>query len=191
MRIPIVASIIAIAAILTMIGLGIWQLERKGEKDLLLAQYEGATNLASVAYPDTAKISNILPLFRLSQVECKRVLGWRNISGANDAGEAGFAHLATCETTRSEAIVAVGWSKRPENPAWTGGTVSGIIGPHKPQAIKLVVTDRIEGFGLLAKPSPANIPNNHLLYAIQWFIFASAAAIIYGLALRSRMKSPK
>jgi len=57
------------------------------------------------------------------------------------------------------------------------------------QRIKPVVTDNVKGLDQLSLPSPQQIPNNHLLYAIQWFIFATAAAIIYVLALRKRMQS--
>jgi cytochrome oxidase assembly protein ShyY1 len=40
-----------------------------------------------------------------------------------------------------------------------------------------------------APPSAADVPNNHLAYAVQWFIFAAVALIIYVLALRRRNKS--
>ena len=36
-RIPILSTIVVIAAVLTMIGLGIWQLGRKTEKEALIA----------------------------------------------------------------------------------------------------------------------------------------------------------
>ena len=32
------------------------------------------------------------------------------------------------------------------------------------------------------------IPNNHRCYAVQWFVFAAIALVIYGLALRKRLK---
>ncbi|HNJ47416.1 MAG TPA: SURF1 family protein, partial [Novosphingobium sp.] len=32
-----------------------------------------------------------------------------------------------------------------------------------------------------------DIPNNHLSYAVQWFLFAATALVIYGLALRKRL----
>ena len=45
--------------------------------------------------------------------------------------------------------------------------------------------------GLEANPSPDidAVPNNHLAYAVQWFLFAAIAAIIYALAVvwRNRM----
>jgi len=39
-----------------------------------------------------------------------------------------------------------------------------------------------------APPSIESIPNNHRLYAAQWFFFALAAAVIYALALRQRWR---
>ncbi len=35
------------------------------------------------------------------------------------------------------------------------------------------------------------VPNNHLAYAGQWFFFAAVAGIIYTLALRRRISSPR
>jgi surfeit locus 1 family protein len=37
-------------------------------------------------------------------------------------------------------------------------------------------------------PDPSSIPNNHLAYAVQWFLFAGLALLIYALALRKRLK---
>ena len=36
-------------------------------------------------------------------------------------------------------------------------------------------------------PDPSEIPNNHFAYAIQWFLFALTALVIYGLAVRKRL----
>ena len=185
---PIIPTIIAAAAVITMIALGIWQLQRKDEKEALLARYGNATELEPVAYPAKPDAGN-LPLYRQSAVECAKVTGWRSIAGNNIEDELGFAHLASCQTenaTAAEAIVAVGWSPRPQPPEWNGGTVTGIIAPHKPEFIKLVVTNDVAGLKRLTMPSPANIPNNHLLYAIQWFIFAFAATVIFLLAARKK-----
>ena len=37
-----------------------------------------------------------------------------------------------------------------------------------------------------APPDLSAVPNNHLAYGVQWFLFAGIAATIYGLALRRR-----
>ena len=43
--------------------------------------------------------------------------------------------------------------------------------------------------GLEANPGPdlSAVPNNHLAYAVQWFLFAAVAAVIYAIALRRRL----
>jgi surfeit locus 1 family protein len=185
---PVMPTLLVALAVATMIGLGIWQLQRKGEKEALLSRYEAAAGLPAVAWPAVPDPDN-LPLFRKSALMCINVVGWQSVSGTSTAGEAGFAHIASCQTGGAEgpgAKVAVGWSPRPDNPAWQGGAVNGMIAPDKPQLIKLVSSDSVPGLERLATPSPEQIPNNHLLYAIQWFIFAAAAAVIYVLAVRKR-----
>jgi surfeit locus 1 family protein len=191
MKWPVIPTILVSAAVATMIGLGIWQLQRKEQKEQLLARYEAAANLPPVTWPSVPD-KDALPLFRKSTLMCIKVLRIETVSGSNREGKAGFAHLASCSTGGAEgpgAKVAIGWSERPQSPKWAGGAVNGIIAPDNQQLIKLVVTDRVEGLQQLSLPSPQQIPNNHLLYAIQWFIFAAAAAIIYILALRKRMQS--
>lgn len=187
---PVVPTILVALAVATMIGLGIWQLQRKGEKEALLVRYEASAGLPPVVWPAVPDPDS-LPLFRKSSLMCIKVTGWQAVSGTNIAGDAGFAHVASCQTGGMEgpgAKVAIGWSPRPEKPEWQGGPVSGTIAPDKPQLIKLVSSDAVSGLQKLAAPSPEQIPNNHLLYAIQWFIFAAAAAIIYVLAVRRRQQ---
>ena len=190
-RLPVIPTLLVVLAVATMIGLGIWQLQRKAQKDELLSCYESAVGLPAVAWP-TVPDPAALPLFRRSSLICVRVVKIETVSGSNAAGKAGFAHVASCQTGKAEgpdAKVAFGWSERPQSPKWDGGRVKGIIAPYGAQRIKLVSTDAVDGLDILAEPSPSQIPNNHLLYAIQWFIFATAATIIYILALRKRTKA--
>jgi len=189
---PIIPTMIVIIAVAIMIGLGVWQLQRKAEKEALLARYNAADGLPAVTWPDVPD-PKALPLFRRSTLMCGKVLKIESVSGSNRAGDAGFAHVASCQTGGAEGVnakVAIGWSERPQSPSWSGGLVRGIIAPDGMQLIKLVSTDPADGLQQLALPSPAQIPNNHFLYAIQWFIFAAAAAIIYILAVRKRLKTP-
>ena len=37
---PVIATILVVAAVATMIALGVWQLQRKGEKEALIALYQ-------------------------------------------------------------------------------------------------------------------------------------------------------
>ena len=86
--------------------------------------------------------------------------------------------------------VELGWSKDP-NAKWTwpGGPVSGIIAPDRQQRIRLVAASAPPGLQPSAMPSLDMIPNNHRSYAIQWFLFAGAALVIYVLALRKRLRA--
>ena len=191
-RWPIIPTIIVIIAVAIMIGLGVWQLQRKAEKEALLARYNAADGLPAIAWP-VVPDPKALPLFRRSTLTCVKVAKIESVSGSNRAGDAGFAHVASCQTGGAEGVnakVAIGWSERPQSPSWNGGLVRGIIAPDGVQLIKLVSTDPADGLQQLALPSPAQIPNNHFLYAIQWFIFAAAASIIYILAVRKRLKTP-
>ncbi len=54
--------------------------------------------------------------------------------------------------------------------------------------VKLVADEGQGGLEPLARPDPANLPNNHLAYAGQWFFFALTALVIYVLALRARLR---
>lgn len=187
-RWPVIPTIFVASAVATMIGLGVWQLQRKGEKEALLAQYAAAANQPAIAWP-AVPLPDQLPLFRKSSLMCIKVVRWESVSGKNVDGEPGVAHVAHCQTGGAEgpgAKVAVGWSARPDNPSWTGGAISGVIAPDPEAHIRLVATEAPAGLKRLAPPSTESIPNNHLAYAIQWFFFAAAAAAIYVLALRRR-----
>ena len=54
--------------------------------------------------------------------------------------------------------------------------------------MRLVAATPGPGLSASAPPSPVTIPNNHLSYAIQWFLFAGIALVIYVLALRGRRR---
>lgn len=188
LRFPIFPTIIVAAAVATMIGLGVWQLQRKADKEALLVQYAEASELPTIAWP-AVPLPNALPLFRKSSLMCVKVERWESVSGKNADGKAGFAHVAHCHIGGGEgpgAKVAIGWSARPETPNWSGGVVTGMIAPDNQALIRLVAETAPVGLQTLAPPSPDSIPNNHLMYAIQWFFFAFAAAVIFVLALRKR-----
>lgn len=188
-RLPILPTILVGLAVLTMIGLGVWQLRRAEWKNALLARYEAAQGLPPIAYPAVPTPDNP-PLFRRSSAFCLQVIDWRATSGRNALGESGWAHVASCRRGREgPGLQAVmGWSKDPRPPAWRGGEVQGVIAPDARHVIRLVATTPAPGLQAVAPPSPADIPNNHLAYAVQWFFFAAAAALIYALAVRARLR---
>lgn len=188
-RPPLVPTLIVAAAVAVMIALGFWQLRRADEKQALLDRYRAAEGLPPVAFPTIPTASEDLPLFRRATGHCLRVLDRRTAAGQNRRGETGFLHIADCGSGAEGPGMAVemGWSKDPNAGAgWAGGEVRGTIAPDRQSRIRLVSATGLGGLEPSAEPSPATIPNNHLSYAVQWFLFAGIAVLIYVLALRAR-----
>jgi cytochrome oxidase assembly protein ShyY1 len=190
-KLPLIPTIVVAAAIATMIGLGIWQLGRAGEKDALIASYRAAANQPPVAWPagpgDRAAL-----LYRRATGFCVEVSGWRAIAGRNRQGQTGWSHIAACRTGGMEGPgmqVDMGWGRDHRPPqGWRGGAVSGVIAPDRENAIRLVSDAAAQGLQPSAAPNPEDLPNNHMMYAWQWFFFAVTAGLIYFLALKRRQQ---
>jgi cytochrome oxidase assembly protein ShyY1 len=192
-RLPVIPTLLVLAAVLTMIALGMWQIRRSGEKNALIAQFERAAQLPPIAFPSTPPADNAL-LYRRATGFCLEPVAWRAAAGQNLRGETGWSHIASCRTGGAEGPgmqVDMGWSKQSSAPAgWRGGKVTGIIAPDRDHRIRLVSARPAPGLIPSAPPAPREMANNHLLYAAQWFFFALAAAVIYALALRRRLAAP-
>jgi cytochrome oxidase assembly protein ShyY1 len=190
-RWPLIPTILVAAAVATMIGLGIWQLQRRQEKLALLDRLAAAQHLPPISWP-TAPFSGAPPLFRSATGNCLAVTGFRTAAGQNREGDPGFLVIADCRVGAEGPGMAVelGWSKNPNaGRDYKGGLVTGIIAPDSKSRMRLVAATPGPGLMASAAPSPDSIPNNHLSYAIQWFLFAAAATLIYALALKKRERS--
>lgn len=190
MRFPLLPTLIVAAAVVAMIGLGIWQLRRAEEKTALIAHYRAAAGQGPVAWPALPPADDSL-LYRRAAGFCTEVTGWRAVAGRNRRGESGWSHVAACRTGGMEGPgmqADMGWSRDHHAPRWRGGAVSGTIAPDRRHRIRLVADAAAPGLQPSAAPNPEDLPNNHLLYAFQWFFFALTAAVIYLLALRRRQR---
>lgn len=187
-RIPLFATLLVGLAVVTMVALGLWQLDRKHWKDALVERYAAASgNRDEVAFPQT-KAEREAALYRKSSVECLRVESRQAISGRNAAGEAGWAYTVRCALRGGGgATVVLGWSRRPGDADWSEGPVSGVIGPGADGEVRLIAAPPLAGLAANATPDPREVPNNHLSYAVQWFLFAICAAVIYALAVWKRL----
>ena len=190
-KVPLVPTVIVAAAIAVMIGLGVWQLQRARWKEGLLHHYSQAGSLPPIAFPGGPLTDEQLPLFRHATGVCLRPVSRRTVPGEGSSGEPGYVLVVDCVTGAEGPgmSVAVGWSKNPNAAIdWKGGPVSGIIAPDSKTRMRLVAASAPRGLEPVAPPSLSSVPNNHRSYAIQWFLFAGIAALIYGLALRMRWK---
>jgi surfeit locus 1 family protein len=186
-----------------MIALGVWQLQRADWKEALIARYAANRALPPTAYTGLAPVADSM-MFRKSRVTCLRVASWRVTGGSTPTGQGGYRHIASCVTSAEGpgALIDMGVSPDPAyKPAWTGGVVDGLITTEPGQTSligkafgtapllrpMLVADVPAPGLAASAPPSVDGISNNHLAYAVQWFLFAGVAMVIYGLALRRRM----
>lgn len=204
-RFPIFSTLIVGAAVATMIALGLWQLDRRAEKAALLALYRANLTQPAMAFPKTAPVADAA-LFRRSALMCLEVTGWKTEAGRSIQGASGYRWIAACRTGAEGpgALVDMGVARNPSvRPTWSGGPISGRISTEpshmslfdrlggKQEVLRpmLIATMPAAGLAASAPPSPEDVPNNHLAYAVQWFLFASIAAIIYLIALRRRMRA--
>ena len=205
-RLPLVPTLIVAAAVLVMIGLGVWQLQRRAEKEAMLTLVAANPARPSVAFPAYPPVPSEL-LFRRSSAHCLHVVRWHSEAGRAADGSVGYRYIAECATGAEGPglLVAVGVAQSPDaRPQWHGGQMRGWIGEepdHRsllsriggrapPLRPMLIAGEAVPGLKPLAPPTAADVPNNHLAYAVQWFFFAAIAVIIYLLALRKRAKLP-
>ena len=202
-RVPIVATLVVAPAVATMIALGIWQLGRAKEKDALRARYERNLALPLIALPPVGEVDESLHYRRVTG-HCLQVMEWRETGGASASGRGGTRFIATCRADAAGHRFAadMGVSVDPRSAAaWSGGDVVGRVTAEPsraglvdrilrraPPSGPMIVSERAAP-GLEASAQPTGeVVNNSLSYAFQWFFFAAVAAVIYGLALRRRLK---
>ncbi|MEM1195183.1 MAG: SURF1 family protein [Pseudomonadota bacterium] len=184
-RVPLIPTILVLAAAATMVALGIWQLGRADEKAALIAAYQRALeDDALIEWPQPEAYADAL--YRRTAVDCRKVRGIDSIGGKSTQGRTGWVHIARCEDERAGlANVTMGWSLGTTPPAWSGGEVTGRVAPYG-DTVRLIASEPVAGLEPLARPDPNDLPNNHLAYTGQWFFFAITALVIYFLALKSK-----
>ena len=187
-RLPLIPTLLVLLAVGVMVRLGFWQIERLHQKEALLARYAGAAQFSSEIGPAQFGDEREAILYRHTAFECLRVESVTAIAGLSAKGESGIAHVARCSIGGGGGVdVTLGWSSNPAPPQWAGGAVAGIIGPKGKTDVRVIADPPLAGLAANARPDPANIANNHLSYAVQWFLFALTALVIYALALRKRL----
>lgn len=195
-RVPVLPTIVVAIAVAAMVALGLWQLlDRAPRKAAYLAQVAANPLRPPVAFP---AVADEALLFRRSRATCLHPVRQTLVG----AGSAGYRLIVECATAPQAEVVTVqlGTTRDPAfRSRWPGGVVAGFIS-HAPDGRSLIATlfdHRVARPMLVAdtpppgltanpRPNPAAVANNHLSYAVQWFLFAVIAAVIYGIAVRRR-----
>ncbi|MEO5494841.1 MAG: SURF1 family protein [Sphingomonas sp.] len=198
-RLPVIPTTLVALAVMAMIGLGIWQLQRRTEKLAALAVLAANPSKPMITMPIPAIGDDLL--FRRAGAMCLQPISF----STEGAGNAGYRIIAQCKTGAEGPgfAVQIGTTRDVDfKPTWSGGHVTGMIS-HTPsdtpliaelfnkkaqRPLLLVADTPAPGLNANAVPSIDSIPNNHLAYAVQWFAFAAIALVIYGLALRRRAR---
>lgn len=193
-RLPLIPTVIVLLAVAVMVRLGFWQIDRMHQKDAQIASYSAAIHeTAAIDAPDFTGLDERL-LYRRVSFTCPRVASWRTTAGRSADNRDGIIQVARCEWSDGTAAkphaveVEAGWSNNPASPSWSGGLVTGIYVPGGLLGYKVVAEPPLGGLVANARPDPNDLPNNHWSYAIQWFLFALTALVIYALALRKRTR---
>lgn len=197
-RWPVVPTIVVGIAVAIMIALGLWQLlDRLPAKEAYIAQLAGNPAKPAIAFP---RFPDETLLFRRASAFCLEPV---SITRAG-AGGAGYRLIAACRTGAEGPGIKVqlGTTRDPLGKvAWRGGKMSGwiahapdsrpliaTIASKQPQELLLVADTPVAGLNPNKQPDVGLVPNNHLAYGVQWFLFAGVAAIIYVVAVRRRMR---
>lgn len=132
-RFPYIATLVAFGAIVIMLGLGFWQLERKAEKDLRLANIEAAKKSANISitqaftnielYQDYIVVGQGTPSLQYFYIDNKLI-----------DGRAGFHVLVPYRTDLGVLMINMGWvastgvrAKLPDIEIDLPDTIEGIV----------------------------------------------------------------
>ena len=192
-QVPVIATAVVALAVAAMVALGLWQLlVRLPEKEAYLAQLAGNPAKPVVAFPDAP---DDRLLFRQAEATCAPPV---EVTRAG-AGNAGYRLIANCAGGAGPKV-QLGTTHDPRKTlAWQGGPVRGWISHapdaapliaqawrRRPQDLLLVSATPIAGLEPNTQPDVGLVPNNHLAYAVQWFLFAGVALVIDALAVVRR-----
>ena len=197
-RLPPGPTLFTLVAVVLMVGLGIWQLQRRVWKEALIAAAEAAPEQPpmTLAALKSALQQGAPVQYRQVRVPCRlgtvKPVDLR--PGASLDGNPGYLVLVPCAP---DIVVAAGWTMRPDALAapitvdadFTGMIIERPYGPQPGKPRVLVIPDSaVPPLQPGRQPRPADLPNNHLGYAFQWFGFALTLSIIYAIWLRRRWR---
>jgi surfeit locus 1 family protein len=202
-RIPIFPTLVVAALVALLVGLGIWQLQRREWKAGLIAQLEAAQTLPLLEPVDfqRALAGEISVQYRRAELRCApgKVLPYDLKGGSSAGGKSGYLLLVSCRPNREppEIVAVAGWTGRPDavrtellvDTVFTGVVIERPYGdaPDRPKFM-LIPDTAIPPLQRSRVPTPADLPDNHLSYAGQWFGLAGVLVVIYALWLRRRQR---
>jgi hypothetical protein len=139
--------------------------------------------------------------YRRAELPCSpgRVLPYDLKGGSSIGGKSGYLVLVSCRPNRQppDIVAVAGWTKRADagrteimvDTMFKGLVIERPYGdaPGRPQFM-LIPDTAVPPLLPSRMPTPADLPDNHLSYAGQWFGLALVLVAIYALWLRRRWR---
>jgi surfeit locus 1 family protein len=196
-RLPLVPTLVVALAVAAMVWLGFWQIRRAHWKEAMLADYAAAQAMPAVDLDPLldGRTAPLPPLsFRRALVTCHARDADVDVRAGRSAADVpGQAYYVACRPGAAGLAgrirVIAGWATHPDavRRLSLDGLVAGRLGlVEEDGPVTLTAATAAAPLAPAQGPSIENIPNNHRLYAAQWFFFAAAALVIYLIALRKR-----
>ena len=203
-RLPLIPTIMTLVMVGYMIHLGFWQLERREWKHKLIASLEAAQHLPPVTPSEfyRSMIGAGSVQYRRAVVACHpgRVTPYDIRGGESAKGQSGFLVLIACREPAfvhkqgPDLVVVAGFSDRPElrTPLVVDTEFEGTIieRPYDKEQgrprFMLIPNTAVAPLTPSRLPSPEDLPDSHLSYAVQWFSFAAILAVIYAIFIFRR-----
>ncbi len=200
-RVPVIPTLLTLVMLAVLVSLGVWQLDRREWKHALIARAAAAPLLPPLEPVDfyRSMTGEDSVQYRRAVLPCSpgTVLPYDLKGGTSAKGDSGYLLLVSCRSDRKppDIVAVAGWTKRPDAaavPIHVDTEFDGLIieRPYgklegRPQFM-LIPKTAVPGLEPSRLPSPEELPDSHLSYALQWFSFAATLAVIYGLWLRKR-----
>lgn len=202
-RFPVIPTLMTLVMFVTLIGLGIWQLQRRDWKHALIAEAKAAQSLPLLEPADyfKAMTGEASVQYRRAELPCSpgEVLPYDLKGGSSDGGVSGYMVLVSCRPNKKppDIVAVAGWTRRPDAaqvPIRVDTVFRGLIierpygkAEGRPQFM-LIAENPVPPMGKPRLPTPDDLPDRHLSYAGTWFGLAIVLAIIYGIWLRRRWR---
>lgn len=191
---PFLPTAIVALAVPTMILLGVWQLQRAEWKAGLLDQLAANAAAPAIAKPANLDSRRDALSFRRVRTMCREVRPWSPSAARDIDGRIGYRQQIWCHEGQGEPLlVSIGVASSPTVAAavapgttFTGPLVPRAGRPPDDPMFVLIADTPVPPLAAEAPPTLASLPDNHLAYAVQWFLFALTLAVIYALYLRQR-----
>lgn len=228
-RLPVVATLVTLTAVVIMFALGFWQLQRADEKSERLAAIQQAAETKALSLQQASTMGqqalDMTVQFN-GRMDTKRYF---LLDNKIQQGTVGYEVLAIVSATEGNVIVNLGWLAAPPlrsdlpqvNLNDTIEPYQGIVAIPKhntlitetaardqqwPKVLQqadlavieqhyasallpfVILLDEQQGSGYVRKWQAVVMPpEKHLAYAIQWFLLASAALVIFIVAQHKKL----